>query len=30
MVVLKTTVPVCSKTIKFLEAEGIEIKIHIQ
>ncbi len=29
-VVLKTTAPVCSKTIKFLEAEGIEIKTHIQ
>lgn len=26
-VVLKTTAPVCSKTIKFLEKEGIEINL---
>ncbi len=27
-VVLKTTTPVCSKTMKFLEAEGIQVVLY--
>jgi len=29
-VILKTTAPVCSKTIKFLKSEGIEVQNDIQ